>query len=72
MSAELRLQNLLTGIARGRGGAEMMLELLAILHDKGVLNKAEVRQVVNVLAADMSEFNAELRQGQQPDAWFRG
>lgn len=66
MFAELRLQNLLTGIARGRGGAEMMLELLAILHDKGVLNKAEVRQVVNVLAADMRDFNSELRQGQIP------
>lgn len=64
MPAELPLDVLLTGIARGRGGAEMMLELLAILHDKGVLTEAEVRRVVNVLAADMSEFNSELRQGQ--------
>ena len=66
MPAELPLQTLLTGIARGRGGAEMLLELLAILHDKGVLTEAEVRQVVNVLAADMRDFNSELRQGQIP------
>lgn len=66
MPSELPLDLLLTGIAKGRGGAEMMLELLAILHDKGVLTEAEVRRVVNVLAADMSVFNSELRQGQPP------
>lgn len=66
MPAELPVELLLTGIARGRGSAEMMLELLGILHDKGVLTEAEVRRVVNVLAADMSEFNLELRQGQPP------
>ncbi|RJF68919.1 MULTISPECIES: hypothetical protein [Deinococcus] len=65
MPAELPVELLLTGIARGRGSAEMMLELLGILHDKGVLTEAEVRRVVNVLAADMSEFNLELRQGHQ-------
>lgn len=72
MSAELRLQNLLTGIARGRGSAEMMLSLLAILHDKGVLSEAEVRRVVNVLAADMSEFNSELRQGHESPRHLKG
>ena len=66
MPAEFPLDVLLTGVAKGRGGAEMMLELLAILHDKGVLNEAEVRQVVNVLAADMRDFNSELCQGQLP------
>lgn len=65
MSAEWPLETLLTGIAKGRGGAEMVLELLAILHDRGVLTEAEVHRVVNVLVADMNEFNSKLRQGQQ-------
>lgn len=66
MPVELPLDVLLTGIARGRGGAEMMLELLSILHDKGVITESEVRRVVNVLAAEMQDFNSELRQGQLP------
>lgn len=64
MPADLPLDTLLTGIARGRGGAEMMLELLAILHEKGVLSELEVQRVVNVLAADIHDFNAELQQNQ--------
>lgn len=64
MPANLPLATLLTGIARGRGGAEMMLELLAILHNKGVLNETEVQRVVNVLAADIHDFNSELQQSQ--------
>lgn len=66
MPAEEPMEILLTGIAKGRGGAEMVLELLAILHDKGVLTEAEVHRVVKVLVADMNEFNAKLRHDQRP------
>lgn len=59
--AERSSDVLLTGIARGRGGAEMMLELLAVLHGKGVLSEEEVQRVISVLAADMREFDLELR-----------
>lgn len=68
MPAELPLAILLTGIAKGRGGAEMMLELLAILNDKGVLTESEVRQVVNVMAADMHDFNSEMQRSQKLDS----
>ena len=62
-AADLPLGTLLTGIARGRGANEMMLALLALLHDKGVLTEGEVRQVVQVLAADMRDFQVELQGG---------
>lgn len=72
MPAEFPLDVLLAGIARGRGGSEMMLELLAILHGKGLLSEAEVRRVVNVLTADMQDFTSQLRQGREPGASLKG
>ncbi len=61
MPADLAMSTLLTGIARGRGSAEMLLELLAILHDKEILSDSEVQRVVDVLAAEMRDFDRELR-----------
>ena len=72
MPAEFPLDVLLTGVAKGRGGAEMLLELLAMLHDEGVLSEAEVRRVVNVLTADMQDFNSQLRNNQQPGETLKG
>lgn len=60
MAADHPWPLLLTGVARGRGGTAMMLELLAVLHERGLLTEEDVRRVVNALAADMRAFDAEL------------
>lgn len=65
MSAELP-GLLLSAVARGQGSAEMLLELLAVLHDKGVLTEADVQRVVAVMAAEMRDFDREVRASAHP------
>lgn len=60
MTADHPWTLLLTGVARGRGGTAMMLELLAVLHERGVLTEEDVGRVVKALAAEMRAFDAEL------------
>lgn len=52
---------LLTGIAKGQGSAEMLLELLAILNEKGLLTDAEVGRVVGVMADQMRDFDTQVQ-----------
>ncbi|GGM16839.1 hypothetical protein [Deinococcus aerophilus] len=51
----------LKGAAQGQGSVGMMLELLAVLNERGVLSEADVRRVVGALAAELQLFDAELR-----------
>ncbi|GMA16662.1 hypothetical protein E5F05_17265 [Deinococcus metallilatus] len=60
MAADHPWTLLLTGVARGRGGTAMVLELLAVLHEQGLLTEEQVGRVVNALAADMRDFDAQL------------
>lgn len=60
MAAELSAL-LLTGIARGQGSAGMLLELLAVLSEKGVIGDADVQRVVSALSDNMRDFDAEVR-----------
>ena len=60
MPAELSAL-LLMGIARGQGSAQMLLELLAVLHEKGLLSEPDVQRVVNVMADNMRDFDAQVQ-----------
>lgn len=52
---------LLTGIAKGQGGVEMLLELLAILNEKGLLTEADVQRVIRVMAENMRDFDVQIK-----------
>ncbi|WP_339097762.1 hypothetical protein ACINK0_14975 [Deinococcus sp. VB343] len=60
MPAELSAL-LLMGIARGQGGTQMLLELLAVLHEKGLLSEPDIQRVVNVMADNMRDFDAQVQ-----------